>query len=81
MAIGLAGVTDDRKRRLLEATIDLEGEVAADLSSGLIVALCHSGGPGALDALWQEAAAAAWGARASADRLAHARERGDLDQA
>lgn len=64
MAIGLAGVADERKRRLLEANIDLEGEVAGDLSSGLIVALCHSGGPGALDALWQEAAAAAWGARA-----------------
>ena len=64
MAIGLAGVADERKRRLLAATIDLEGEVAGDLSSGLIVALCHSGGPGALDALWQEAAAAAWGVRA-----------------
>ena len=64
MMAGLSSLSPSRKRRLLETTLDLDGDTGAEFSSGLIVGVCEDVGFSALDKLWDEAATGRWSDRA-----------------
>ena len=62
--IGCSIVPHVRKRRLLAIALDLDGDVGAELSSGLLFGLCREPGQPWLEALWDEGVTARWSDRA-----------------
>ena len=63
-AIGCSTVSHVRKRRLLAIALDLDGDVGAELSSGLLFGLSRAPGQPRLEALWDEGVTARWSDRA-----------------
>ena len=63
-AIGCSTVLEVRKRRLLAISLDLDGDVGAELSRGLLFGLSRGPGPPWLEALWGEGVTVRWSDRA-----------------